>query len=161
MLGSGRGGLLCPRLMTGMWGGRGEDNEDERKGPEEVGVGSGLREVLTGAGRSGGGDESVGEPSAETVRVAMVIGASLFTFSVSMTIDSGAAAVPVLWLVNTAVVALGDWVERAGGKSLCSLRPVLLAGCGLLTEVDGAVLFWMGLCCSSEAQDGEEAEEEE
>lgn len=35
--------------------------------------------------------------------------------------------------------------------------PVLLAGCGLLL----IALLWMGLCCSTEAQDGEEAEEEE
>lgn len=45
---------------------------------------------------------------------------------------------------------------------MCPLCPVLLGGCGLLiASEDAEVLFWRGLCCSMEAQDGEEAEEEE
>lgn len=45
---------------------------------------------------------------------------------------------------------------------MCPLCPVLLEGCGLLiASEDAAVWFWRGLCCTTEAQDGEEAEEEE
>lgn len=29
MLARGKGGLLCPRLMTGMCGGRGDDDKDD------------------------------------------------------------------------------------------------------------------------------------
>lgn len=48
------------------------------------------------------------------------------------------------------------------GTSVCPLCPVLLTGCGLLTaSEDAKVLLWGGLCCSTEAQDGEEVEEEE
>ncbi len=48
------------------------------------------------------------------------------------------------------------------GTSVCPLCPVLLAGRGLLIpSEDAEVLLWRGLCCSAEAQDGEEAEEEE
>lgn len=56
----GRGGLLWPRLMTGMCGGRGEGEEHggrEAEDEEEAGGASGQGEVLAGAGSSGGGGE--------------------------------------------------------------------------------------------------------
>lgn len=54
----GRGGLLWPRLMTGMCGGRGEGEEHGgREAEEEAGGASGQGEVLAGAGSSGGGGE--------------------------------------------------------------------------------------------------------
>lgn len=44
---------------------------------------------------------------------------------------------------------------------MCPLCPVLLAGHGLLmASEDAKVLLWRGLCCSTEAQDGEEAADE-
>lgn len=55
---------------------------------------------------------------------------------------------------------MGDRIEPTVGTSVCPLRPALLVGGGpLIASVD--VLFWRGLCCSREAQDGEEAVEEE
>lgn len=47
--------------MTGTCGGSGDDVEDEGKNDTDVGVGRGHGEVLAGAGRSGGGEESVGD----------------------------------------------------------------------------------------------------
>lgn len=82
--------------MTGMWGGRGEDDEDGGKDAVEVGGGSGHGEVLAGAGRSGGGEESVGDLVAEAAGVAAaVVGSPCFSSfcSVSMTMGSGTAAV--------------------------------------------------------------------
>lgn len=53
-------------------------------------------------------------------------------------------------------------MELPAGTFVCPLCPVLLAGCGLLiVSEDAAAWFWRGLCCSTEVQDGEEAEEEE
>lgn len=52
-LGRGMGGLLCPRLMTGMLGGR---------GAEEDGVRGGLTGAGSEPGRSRGGEED-GEPT--------------------------------------------------------------------------------------------------
>lgn len=46
------------------------------------------------------------------------------------------------------------------GTSVCPLCPLLLTGCGLLTAFEDAKV-WRGLCCSTEAQDGEEEAEEE
>lgn len=63
---SGRRGLLCPRLMTGMWGGRGEDAEDRGRDAAEVVGGKGRGGVLAGAGRRGGGEERFGDLLAET-----------------------------------------------------------------------------------------------
>lgn len=74
MLGRGRGGLLCPRLMTGMWGGRGEDDEYDWKDDVVVGVGRGHGEA--GAGRSGGGEESVGDLLAEAAGGVVVVAVS-------------------------------------------------------------------------------------
>lgn len=82
-----------------MWGGRGVDEEDKEKDDVEVGGGKGQGEVFAGAGRSGGGEESVGDPLAEaTGPVAVVVGppcVSSCSCLVSMTMDSGAAAVSV------------------------------------------------------------------
>lgn len=66
---SGRGGLLWPRLMTGMCGGRGQGEDDagretdaEEEEEDKAGGGSGQGEVLAGAGSSGGGgDDKVGQ----------------------------------------------------------------------------------------------------
>lgn len=63
MLVSGSGGLLCPRLMTGMCGGRAEDGEDRGRDAVAVVSGTGQGMVLAGAGRRGGGEERVGDPS--------------------------------------------------------------------------------------------------
>lgn len=63
---SGSGGLLCPRLMTGMWGGRGEDEEHRGRDAVEVVGGTGHGGLLAGAGRRGGGDERFGDLAAET-----------------------------------------------------------------------------------------------
>lgn len=54
-------------------------------------------------------------------------------------------------------------MESAVGTSVCPLCPVLLAGRRLLiASEDAEVLFWRGLRCSTEEQDGgEEVEEEE
>lgn len=81
--------------MTGMWGGRGEDDEDRGKDAVEAGGGSGHGEVLAGAGRSGGGEESVGDLVAEAAGVELVVvGPPCFSSScfISMTMGSGAAA---------------------------------------------------------------------
>ena len=100
---SGRGGLLWPRLMTGMCGGRGEDDEDEEKDAAEVGGGRAHGEVLAGAGRSGGGEERVGDPEAAWAVVdvgppglssSSSSSASSSPSLVSMTMGSGAAALP-------------------------------------------------------------------
>lgn len=79
----GRGGLLCPRLMTGMFGGRVEDDDE---GKVVVGGGTGHGGVLAGAGRSGGGEEAIGA----AVDVDPWLSSSSF---VSMTISTGAPAV--------------------------------------------------------------------
>lgn len=79
-----------------MCGGRGEDDEDVWK---EVGGGKGYKTVLAGAGRSGGGEERVGDPLAEAAGAEVLFGPPRFTSSlsfsssVSMTMGSGAAAV--------------------------------------------------------------------
>lgn len=163
---SGSGGLLWPRLMTGMCGGRGEDDEDEGKDLVEAGGGRGHGEVLAGAGRSGGGEERVGDPLAEAagaVVVVVVAGprfpSSSSSSSVSMTMGSGGAAVSAWRLVNTAVVSVGGSFESAVGTSVCPLCPVLLAGRGLLIASSEDAEVCGGLCCSMEAQDGEEEEE--
>lgn len=63
-------------------------------------------------------------------------------------------------MFNAVVVAVGDGIEAAVGTYVCPLCSFLLARCGLLIASE-KVLFWRGLFCSTEAQDGEEAEEEE
>lgn len=90
-----------------MCGGRGED--DAFKDEVEVGVGREHGEVLAGAGRSGGGEERVGDLLAEATRAVVLLGPPLFSSSsstsVSMTMGSGAAA----WrLVNTVILAMWD-----------------------------------------------------
>lgn len=55
---------------------------------------------------------------------------------------------------------MGDRIEPAVGTSVCPVFPFLLAVCGLLIASKD-VLFWRGLCCSTEAQDGEKAEDGE
>lgn len=90
----GRGGLLCPRLMTGMWGGRGEEDENDLKDDVDVGVGRGHGE--DGAGRSGGGEESVGDLLAGTAGGGVVVDGpccSSCSSCVSVTIALGAVAV--------------------------------------------------------------------
>ncbi len=98
--------------MTGMCGGRREEDEDEGKDAAEVGGGRGHGEVLAGAGRSGGGEERVGDPLAEAAGAVVVVGSPCFSSSssslVSMTMGSGAAAVSPWRLVNAVVVAMGD-----------------------------------------------------
>lgn len=80
-----------------MCGGRGEDDEEEGKDVVEVEGGRGHGEVLAGAGRSGGGEERVGDPLAGAARAVGDVGPPcLSSFSlVSMTMGSGAAAVSV------------------------------------------------------------------
>lgn len=79
-----------------MCGGRGEDDEDEGKDVVEVGGGRGHGEVLAGAGRSGGGEERVGDLLAEAAGAVVDFGPprlSSSSSSVSITMGSGAAAV--------------------------------------------------------------------
>lgn len=80
-----------------MCGGREEDDEEEGKEAVPAGGGKGHMEVLAGAGRSGGGEERVGDPLAEATGAVVLFGpprfSSSFLFSVSMTMGSGAAAV--------------------------------------------------------------------
>lgn len=80
--------------MTGMCGGRGEHDEDEGKDAVEVGGGRGHGEVLAGAGRSGGGEERVGDPLAEAAGAVVDFGPLRLSSSssVSITMGSGAAA---------------------------------------------------------------------
>lgn len=78
-----------------MWGGRGEDDEvDEGMDMlEAAGGGRGHGEVLVGAGSSGGGEDSVGDPSVDSGGVLMLFGPRFpSSSSVSMTIGSGAPA---------------------------------------------------------------------
>lgn len=86
--------------MTGMCGGRGDSEDDEGTAEVEVAGGRGHGDVLAGAGRSGGGDERVGEPSVDAGALeAMVFDPSSFpissSFSVSLTADSGGSYAPV------------------------------------------------------------------
>lgn len=92
---SGSGGLLCPRLMTGMCGGRGEDEEDRGRHAVEVVGGKGYGGVLAGAGRRGGGEERLGDLSAGTTCAAVDVGPPRVSSSssVSMAVGVGAASV--------------------------------------------------------------------
>lgn len=94
---SGRGGLLCPRLMTGMCGGRAEHEEDRGRDAVEVVSGTEHRVVLAGAGRRGGGEERVGKSSAETVWAALDVGPPCFSSSSSssMAVGTGVASFPI------------------------------------------------------------------
>lgn len=78
-----------------MCGGRGEDDEDKGSDVVEVGGGRGHGEVLAGAGRSGGGEERVGDWLAEAPVAVVGVGpprlSSSSSSSVSMTMGSGAA----------------------------------------------------------------------
>lgn len=90
--------------MTGMCGGREDDDEDKGTDDIEVGGGRAHGEVLAGAGRSGGGEESVGDPLAEAAGgdVEVTLSPSRFSSclsSVSVTMASGVAAVFLWWLV--------------------------------------------------------------
>lgn len=82
--------------MTGMWGGRGDDEEDMVKAGVEVGGGTRHGEVLAGAGRSGGGEERVGDLLAEVAGALVVVRAPPCLCRcpclVSMTMGSQAAA---------------------------------------------------------------------
>lgn len=81
--------------MTGICGGRGEEDEDKRRDDEEVEVGREHGEVLVGAGRSGGGEERVGDPLVEATGAVTDVGPPRLSSSssVSMTTGSGAAVV--------------------------------------------------------------------
>jgi len=77
-----------------MCGGRGEDDENKEKDTLEVRGGTGNVEFLAGAGRSGGGEERVGDPLVEAVGAVVLFGPPRFSsssFPVSMTMGSGAA----------------------------------------------------------------------
>lgn len=76
--------------MTGMCGGRGEDDEDEGKDTVEVGGATGPGEVLAGAGSSGGGEERFGDPLTE------VEGALGVTAPPRLSSSSSSSLVPVL-----------------------------------------------------------------
>lgn len=89
---SGSGGLLCPRLMTGMCGGRGEGEEDRRRDAVEVVGGTGQGGVLAGAGRRGGGEERFGDLSAETTCAAVDGGPPCVPSSPSVSMAAGAGA---------------------------------------------------------------------
>lgn len=107
--------MLWPRLMTGMCGGRGEEDEDEGKGAVEVGGGRGHGEVLAGAGRSGGGEERVGDPLERAAGTVVDAGSPRLPSSsssscstVSMTMGSGAAGISAWWLLSAVCEAKGD-----------------------------------------------------
>lgn len=55
------------------------------------------------------------------------------------------------------VLVMVDGRDAVAGMSKSPLSSVLLSGCRPASK---DALFWLGLCCSSEAQDGGEAEEE-
>ena len=81
--------------MTGMWGGRGDNDEDVGKEDVEVGGGTGHGDILACTGSSGGGEERVGDLLAEAAGAVVVTDPSCFSScscSVSMTMGSGAAA---------------------------------------------------------------------
>lgn len=135
VLGSGSGGLLCPRLMTGMCGGRSEDGED-------MGREAGVRGVvLAGAGRRGGGEDRAGEPS---VGAPARVGPPCLS---SRAAGAGAwsAPVPPCWVLNP----VGGL--RVGGVSTQPLSSALWQAASRGAFLGG------GLCCSVEAQPGEEA----
>lgn len=92
-----------------MCGGRGEDEEEEREDTAEVGGGRGPEEVLKGAGRSGGGEDRVGDLLVEMAGAVVLFGPRRFSSSssVSMAMGSGAAAVSAGRLVNV-VVEMGE-----------------------------------------------------
>lgn len=124
----------------------------------EAGGRRGHGEVLVGAGRSGGGDESVGVPFVEAFVETLAaagsrcVPSSSSSSSVSMTPGSGAAAVSARRLLNTIVFAAGVWMEPAVGASRWPLT--------LPMGSDSAeVWLWRGLRCSMEAQEEEEEEE--
>lgn len=88
--------------MTGMCGGRGEDDEDNGMDAVEMGGGRGHGDVLAGAGRSGGGEERVGDLLAEAAVALVDAGppclsssSSSSSSSVSIMMGSGAAATSV------------------------------------------------------------------
>lgn len=99
--------------MTGMCGGRVEDEEEEREDTVEVRGGRGPKEVLKGAGRSGGGEDRVGDLLVEMAGAVVLFGPRRFSSSssssssVSMAMGSGAAAVSAGRLVNV-VVEMGE-----------------------------------------------------
>lgn len=88
---SGSGGLLCPRLITGMCGGRGED-EEEDGGSDAVEVvgGRGHGGVLAGAGSRGGGEERMGDLFPEAACAAVDAGPPRASSSSSVSMAASA-----------------------------------------------------------------------
>lgn len=85
--------------MTGMCGGRGEGEDDEGMAAVEVAGGRRHGEVLAGAGRSGGGEERVGDPSVLARALEeMLLDSSSFPISsscsVSLSMPSGGSYAP-------------------------------------------------------------------
>lgn len=85
--------------MTGMCGGRGEGEDDEGTAAVEVAGGRGHGEVVAGAGRSGGGEERVGDPSVVASALeAILLDSSSFPIlsscSISLSVDSGGSYAP-------------------------------------------------------------------
>lgn len=135
-----------------MCGGRG-DGDEEGAAAVEAGGGRGHGDVLAGAGRRGGGEERLGDSSVGAAEMLFSLSA-LFSCSVSMTTDS---VVPTWRLVNTVVRMMGGCAD-VETLSVC----LVLTGWGVLMRSKGAELeFCGGLCCSTDTQDGEEAEENE
>lgn len=114
---SGRGGFVCPRLMTGMWGGRGQEEEEEEGG-------SGRR----GAGSSGGGEDRVPLLGAERE---LILCPCLSSVLASMTASSGPVSVCRVF---------GSSSVEARPRSCVSSR-----GCGLTGSVRVEGSLWDGL----------------
>lgn len=133
---SGSGGLLCPRLITGMCGGRGEYEED---------TGRDAADTVGGTGSRGGGEERAGDLSAEA---GVGAGPPLrFSSSSSMSMEAGAASVPARGVSDS-----------AGGVEDRRLSSAPLSHCEL---VSGDAFLWGGLRCSMEARSGDDGSEEE
>lgn len=78
--------------MTGICGGRGDDDDGGAAVMKDGGI-RGHEEVLAGAGRSGGGEERLGDPSVGVADMVFSLSAS-FSSSVSIATGSGASVVP-------------------------------------------------------------------
>lgn len=131
-----------------MCGGRGDDDDVGAAAMKDGGV-RGHGDVLAGAGRSGGGEERPGNPSVGAADMS-----ASFSSSVSMATGSGASVVPS-WCLVTRMMGGGVEVETF---------PVCLdfTGCELLrSSGDAALDSCRGLCCSTDLQDDEEAEDDE
>lgn len=121
-----------------MCGGRGDDSEH---GGKEATEATEATEALAGAGRSGGGEERVGDPLAEASGAVVLFAPARFSPSSLSSLVS----------MSTGLSVPGE------ETSMCPLCPFLFAGRGpLMASLNDKVLLWRGLCCSTESHDGEE-----